>query len=148
MPFGRKEEKKWNPLGWPNTLSYPLHWKMTRVIRVSDIFREGVPDDFLDCVFGVMWACMYGGDGKRWHTFVLCTEYPERAREYLSQDRREQWARAAVLFGGGIDPDGIYNQTLGATDPHHVFGLPFLLRTRSKQKSAYRCCFKSRLRRI
>jgi len=77
-----------------------------------------VPDEFIDSVFGVMWACLYGRKEQDGHIFQVLTKRADRMRDYLSTDRREAWARAAVHHGGGIDPDGLYDQTMNFGGPH------------------------------
>lgn len=59
----------------------PLHWKRPRRIFVnsmSDLFHEGVPDEWIDQIFAVM-ALMPQ------HTYQILTKRPERMREYLTQ---------------------------------------------------------------
>jgi protein gp37 len=102
-------------------LDQPIRWTKPRMIFVnsmSDLFHEAVPDDFIDSVFGVMWACLWGRNEKPGHVFQVLTKRADRMRDYLLQDRREQWARAAVNHGGGIDPDGIWDQVMDAEGPH------------------------------
>lgn len=102
-------------------LDQPLRWKKPRKIFVcahSDLFHESVPDEWIDIVLGIMWACLYGRDEKPSHIFQVLTKRASRMRHYFSTDRREAWARAAVNYGGGIDPDGIWDQVMGAEGPH------------------------------
>lgn len=66
-----------------------------------------MPDSFIDRVFGVMWACLYGRNEQDGHIFQVLTKRADRMRDYMRADRREAWATAAVHHGGGIDPDGI-----------------------------------------
>lgn len=102
-------------------LDQPIRWAKRRMIFVnsmSDLFHSAVPDEFIDSVFGVMWACLYGRNEQDGHIFQVLTKRADRMRDYLSTDRREAWARAAVHHGGGIDPDGIYDQTLSFEGPH------------------------------
>ncbi len=98
----------------PEALELPLRWKKPRRVFVnsmSDLFHEDVPDDFIDQVFGVMAACECTTyDGGPGHTFQVLTKRPQRMREYLSSDRRRAWARAAVNYGGGEDPDPLFDQ--------------------------------------
>ena len=78
---------KRNPTNWtgdirlvPEKLAEPLTWKKpcrVFVNSMSDLFHEGVPDEFIDRVFGVM-AKAY------WHTFQVLTKRPERMAEYFS----------------------------------------------------------------
>ena len=100
----------------PAKLIEPIRWKRPRLIFVnsmSDLFHESVPDHEIDQIFGVMWACL-GLD----HTFQILTKRAKRMHDYFKTDRREAWARWAVHYGGGIDPDAIYDQTAYAKEPH------------------------------
>ena len=102
-------------------LDQPIRWAKRRMIFVnsmSDLFHPAVPDGFIDSVFGVMWACLYGRNEQAGHVFQVLTKRADRMRDYMSTDRREAWARAAVHHGGGIDPDGIFDQTLSFEGPH------------------------------
>lgn len=102
-------------------LDQPIRWKKPRKVFVcahADLFHENVPDNWIDEVFGVMWACLYNSDGKEGHIFQILTKRADRMLEYLSQDRREQWATYAVNHGGGLDPDGLYDQTKYFNGPH------------------------------
>lgn len=61
-------------------LDQPLRWRKPRRIFVcstSDLFHEGVPDEWLDKVFAVMALAPH-------HTFMVLTKRPERAREYIT----------------------------------------------------------------
>lgn len=102
-------------------LYQPIAWGKPRMIFVcahSDLFHESVPDEWIDTVLGIMWSCLYGRDEKPSHIFQILTKRASRMRRYFSTDRREAWARAAVHYGGGIDPDGIYAQVMRAEGPH------------------------------
>ena len=88
-------------------LDQPIRWAKRRMIFVnsmSDLFHPAVPDDFIDSVFGVMWACLYGRNEQDGHIFQVLTKRADRMRDYFRTDRREAWARSAVHHGGGIDP--------------------------------------------
>ncbi len=99
----------------PDRLDLPLRWRTPRRVFVnsmSDLFHERVPDDFVDSVFGVMAVCQYlGRDARPGHTFQVLTKRPERMRDYLSTDRRNDWAGPSAWYGGGIDPDGVSDAT-------------------------------------
>lgn len=102
-------------------LDQPIRWTKPRMIFVcahADLFHESVPDEWIDIVVGIMWACLYGRNGTPGHIFQVLTKRAARMRDYFSTDRREAWARAAVNYGGGIDPDGIWDQVMGAEGPH------------------------------
>jgi protein gp37 len=115
---------KWsgNVVTFPKRLEQPLHWRKPRVVAVQfmgDVFHDDMTDDFLDSVFGVMWACRYlGAEAYPGHTFLLLTKRPGRGAEYMRQDRRRKHAQAAVRYGGGIDPDALYDSIAFATAPH------------------------------
>ena len=60
----------------PERLQQPLAWKRPRVIFVnsmSDLFHEGVPDEYVAEVFDVMRRA-------DWHVFQVLTKRPERVR--------------------------------------------------------------------
>jgi protein gp37 len=76
----------------PESLSLPLRWTRPRLVFVnsmSDLFHKDIPDDYIDTVFGVMAAA-------RIHTFQVLTKRAERLRDYMSTDRRLEWANAAA----------------------------------------------------
>ncbi len=115
-------------LGSTEILNQPIRWRKRRMIFVcsmTDLFHEDVSDDMLDAVFGVMAACRFGRDGNPGHTFQVLTKRPGLMRNYLSQDRRLQWARWATHFGGGKDPDGLYDMILHGprVQPHIWLGV-------------------------
>src|SRR2546428_4558785 len=59
---------------WPDRLDLPLRWKRPRMVFVnsmSDLFHDGVPDEFIAQVFQVM------GAASR-HTFQVLTKRPGR----------------------------------------------------------------------
>lgn len=102
-------------------LDQPIRWAKRRMIFVnsmSDLFHPAVPDDFIDSVFGVMWACLYGRNEQDGHVFQVLTKRADRMRDYFRTDRRKAWALAAIHYGGGIDPDGLWDQTMDFEGPH------------------------------
>ncbi|MBN8283433.1 phage Gp37/Gp68 family protein [Zoogloea sp.] len=102
-------------------LDQPIRWAKRRMIFVnsmSDLFHPAVSDDFIDCVVGVMWACLYGRNEQPGHVFQVLTKRADRMRAYFNSDRREAWARAAVNYGGGIDPDSLWDQIMDFDGPH------------------------------
>ncbi|MGQ0710878.1 MAG: DUF5131 family protein [Rhodoferax sp.] len=104
-----------------DVLGLPIRWTKPRRIFVnsmSDLFHADVPNEFIDSVFGVMWACLWSRNEQPGHVFQVLTKRADRMRDYLSQDRREKWALAAIHHGGGADPDGIYDQVAYAEGPH------------------------------
>ncbi len=70
-----------------DALLEPLKWRKPQRIFVnsmSDLFHEGVPDEFIDRVFAVMALCDGTRSSGRHHTFQILTKRPERMRRYLS----------------------------------------------------------------
>ena len=101
----------------PEKLIEPLHWKKPRMVFVnsmSDLFHEGVPDEFIDKVFAVMALCPQ-------HTFQVLTKRPKRMRDYLSVGatciRISIRHQAEGLFGKdpGALPKAIPNIWLGVS---------------------------------
>ena len=126
---GHPYEDGFDPRMVPDKLAAPLHWRTSRRVFVnsmSDLFMDEVADEYIDQVFGVMSACEYlGRDARPGHTFQVLTKRAARMREYFSTDRRVAWARAAAEFGGGIDPDGVYDAALMRKGPmpHVLLGV-------------------------
>jgi protein gp37 len=92
----------------------PIRWRRPRRIFVnsmSDLFHDSLSNEDIDRVFGVMHACEFMGRGAfQGHVFQVLTKRAERMADYLRQDRRQEWAKWAVHYGGGIDPDGLWDQ--------------------------------------
>jgi protein gp37 len=64
----------------PEKLAEPLRWRAPRTIFVnsmSDLFQDGVPDDYIVAVARVMVLA-------NWHTFQILTKRSERMRDLLS----------------------------------------------------------------
>jgi protein gp37 len=65
----------------PERLELPLQWKRSRLIFVnsmSDLFHEGVPDEYIAAVFETM-------NRAWWHSFQVLTKRPERAAALARQ---------------------------------------------------------------
>src|SRR5271170_3973339 len=70
---------------WPERLELPLTWKRPKRIFVnsmSDLFHEGVPDDFIEKVFETMREA-------HWHTFQLLTKRAERMAAFVRKRAEE-----------------------------------------------------------
>ncbi len=66
---------------WPAHISKPLGWKKPRSIFVnsmSDLFGEGVPDEYIAAVFAVMAATPQ-------HRYVILTKRPKRAGTWFKR---------------------------------------------------------------
>jgi len=69
----------------PHKLAQPLSWRKPRVISVEfqgDLFGEGVPDEYIAAVFGVMAACPQ-------HTLLVLTKRAKRMAELFVQLDRD-----------------------------------------------------------
>jgi protein gp37 len=86
----------------PERLSQPLRWRKPRRVFVnslSDLFHDGVPDEFIAQVFGVM------ASAQR-HTFQLLTKRHARMRSLLSSpDFRAVVTMAALQLLRTGEPD-------------------------------------------
>ena len=61
----------------PAKLTEPFLWRSPKLVFVnsmSDLFQDGVPDDYIDAVCRVMVKA-------NWHTFQVLTKRSERLRE-------------------------------------------------------------------
>lgn len=66
---------------WPQRLDQPLRWRRPRTIFVnsmSDLFHEGIPDDYVRQVFDVMGQA-------HWHTFQILTKRHERLADMAAR---------------------------------------------------------------
>src|SRR5271169_2189097 len=64
----------------PEKLTEPLMWADPRMVFVnsmSDLFQDGVPDDYILAVAKVM-------EAANWHTFQVLTKRAERLQELLA----------------------------------------------------------------
>jgi len=64
----------------PEKLTEPFSWRSPKLVFVnsmSDLFQEGVPDDYANAVSQVM-------VGASWHTYQVLTKRSERLRDLLS----------------------------------------------------------------
>ena len=64
----------------PEKLTEPFVWRSPKLVFVnsmSDLFQEGVPDDYADAVSQVMATA-------NWHTYQVLTKRSERLRDLLS----------------------------------------------------------------
>jgi protein gp37 len=121
-------------------LTKPLGWRKPHVVFVgdmADLFHPGVPDDYLDSVFAIMALAPR-------HLFLVLTKRPERMRDYLTTNDRDEaigWASQNVLddlSGGdetkkppfGCDPSVVSALIHGPSAPNarfqhrHMWPLP------------------------
>jgi protein gp37 len=79
----------------PDKLTQPLLWRRPKMIFVnsmSDLFQEGVSDNYVEAVARVMTAA-------KWHTFQVLTKRSERLRDLLNT-KIEFAAREAHIWWG------------------------------------------------
>lgn len=80
-------------------IDQPLRWTRPRTIFVcahGDLFHEGVPDEDIAQIYGVMIAAHH----LRGHTLQVLTKRPSRARQLLTSD--PFWEQAMAVAGGEI----------------------------------------------
>ncbi len=103
----------------PEKLAEPLHWPEHRTVFVnsmSDLFQEGVPDDFIESVCRVMRLAT-------WHTFQVLTKRSERMRALLSGKLR--WAADLEHVWWGVS---VEDQQYGVPRIDHLRGTPAVVR--------------------
>ena len=83
----------------PDKLGDPLRWPSPRMIFVnsmSDLFHEGVPDEYIERVVRIMAAAS-------WHTFQVLTKRSERLLSLLSGPLRFAASLPHVWWGVSVD---------------------------------------------
>ncbi len=83
----------------PEKLSEPLKWVRPRRVFVnsmSDLFHEGVPDDFILAVAGVMTRAS-------WHTFQVLTKRAERMAALLAGPLQEAAGQSHIWWGVSVE---------------------------------------------
>ena len=83
----------------PEKLDMPLRWNRPRKIFVnstSDLFHDGIPDEYIDQVFAIILACAVYEKG---HTFQLLTKRPKRMLDYFSGRTPIELVKAWVKAG-------------------------------------------------
>jgi len=123
---------------WPERLDLPLRWRKPRRVFVnsmSDLFHNGVPDEFIARMFAVMgWA--------RQHTFQVLTKRPGRMASLLnSEDFRRSVGKVAwrsgsngLVFQGSIQDWPLPNVWLGTSVEDQKWAdvrIPKLLETKA-----------------
>ncbi len=83
----------------PEKLSEPLGWKRPRKVFVnsmSDLFQDGVDDDFIRRVFDTM-------NRADWHTYQVLTKRAERMRDVTRALPRELVRRSHIWLGVSVE---------------------------------------------
>jgi protein gp37 len=89
-------DSEWINATWER-LTQPLHWRKPRRVLVNDLFRENVPDEYIDRAFAVMAATSR-------HRYQVLSKHPEQMREYLANPSLSQ--RLAELMTLSLAMEG------------------------------------------
>jgi protein gp37 len=83
----------------PEKLTEPFSWRSPKLVFVnsmSDLFQDGVPDDYIEAVCRVMVKA-------NWHTFQVLTKRSERLRELLSGRLRFAAEQDHIWWGVSVE---------------------------------------------
>jgi len=83
----------------PEKLTDPLRWKSPRMIFVnsmSDLFHEGVPDEYIEAVARVMVSA-------NWHTFQILTKRSVRLRDLLQTKLKFAATQKNIWWGVSVE---------------------------------------------
>ena len=83
----------------PHKLAEPLRWrtpKMVFVNSMSDLFHDGVPDDYIEAVANVMVRA-------DWHTYQVLTKRSKRLAELLSTRLRFAATARHIWWGVSVE---------------------------------------------
>lgn len=88
------------------TLSTPLHWRSPKKVFVnsmSDLFQEGIPDDYVVRVWNVM-------QQAHWHIFQVLTKRPDNMLRVIKQNKLSPLPN--VWLGTSVE-SGQYKSRIG-----------------------------------
>ncbi len=83
----------------PEKLAEPLRWRAPKMIFVnsmSDLFHEGVPDNYIAAVAQVMVAA-------KWHTYQVLTKRSDRLRKLLNTELRFAAEQQHIWWGVSVE---------------------------------------------
>ena len=83
----------------PEKLTEPLTWRSPKLVFVnsmSDLFQDGVPDEYIGAVCRVMTLA-------KWHTFQVLTKRSERLRELLLGRLRFAAEQEHIWWGVSVE---------------------------------------------
>jgi protein gp37 len=83
----------------PEKLAEPFSWRSPKLVFVnsmSDLFHEGVPDDYIEMVCRVMVTA-------KWHTYQVLTKRSARLRELLSSRLRFAAEQDHIWWGVSVE---------------------------------------------
>ena len=96
---GHPYEQGFDLLLVPGKLAEPLRWsrpKMVFVNSMSDLFHEGVPDEYIVAVASVMVRAS-------WHTFQVLTKRSERLRDLLNSKLAFAAEKSNIWWGVSVE---------------------------------------------
>ena len=103
----------------PEKLTQPLLWRQSKMIFVnsmSDLFHEGVPDDYIVRVVRVMQLA-------NWHTYQVLTKRSERLRDLLTTKLRFAAEESHIWWGVSVE-----NRKQGIPRIDHLRAAPAAIR--------------------
>jgi protein gp37 len=103
----------------PEKLAEPLKWKKSRMIFVnsmSDLFQDGVPDEYIVAVAKVMHSA-------NWHTFQVLTKRSEKLRDMLRGPLAFAAQDAHIWWGVSVE-----NRRHGLPRIEHLRSAPAAMR--------------------
>jgi protein gp37 len=83
----------------PEKLAEPLRWRTPKMIFVnsmSDLFHDGVPEDYIVAVAGVMVAA-------RWHTYQVLTKRSGRLKDLLNSSLKFAARQPHIWWGVSVE---------------------------------------------
>ena len=83
----------------PEKLFEPFHWRSPNLVFVnsmSDLFQDGVPDEYVELVARVMATA-------EWHTYQVLTKRAERLEQILSGRLRDAAAQENIWWGVSVE---------------------------------------------
>lgn len=103
----------------PEKLLEPLTWRTSKLVFVnsmSDLFQDGVPDDYIEGVARVMTEA-------KWHTFQVLTKRSERMAELLSSRLHFAAEQEHIWWGVSVE-----DQKYGVPRIEHLRQAPAAVR--------------------
>ena len=83
----------------PDKLFEPLRWTSPKTVFVnsmSDLFQDGVPDEYIESVLDVMKLA-------KWHTYQVLTKRSVRMRDFLSGPRFDRTGTDHIWWGVSVE---------------------------------------------
>ena len=83
----------------PEKLLEPLKWTSPKTVFVnsmSDLFQDGVPDEYIGSVINIMKLA-------KWHTYQVLTKRSERMRDFLNGPKFDRSGAAHIWWGVSVE---------------------------------------------